>query len=309
MKKIILVIAFSLGLVSVQAQTVEELKAQKAEKEAAAATLQEEAAALQAQIDTFPGWKFGAFGTIGANISGYNDWFSRDAANNSAGNIGIVFNGLANLDREQYFWRNGLNVNLGWVKNDNKDIDTDSDSFDPSSDIFTINSLFGYKLSEKLAVSTLGEYRTTFLENFNDPGYLDLGVGITWLPIQNMTVVAHPLNYNFVFAKNDAAFESSLGAKVMVDYFRNFGALSYKTNLSSFLSYKSGNLSNWTWINSFGYTLWKGIGLGFDFGLRQNHQEALNFAQKGITNPDSIGFDDVDNKLQTYWLFGLNYNF
>ena len=61
------------------------------------------------------------------------------------------------------------------------------------------------------------------LNNFNDPGYLDVGVGATWTPIENLIVVIHPLNYNFVFADNDAIFESSLGAKIVADYTRQIG--------------------------------------------------------------------------------------
>ena len=106
-----------------------------------------------------------------------------------------------------------LTANLNWVKLDNKDIGDDSDDFNPTTDVFNISSLYGYKLSDKWAVSALGEYRTTLLDNFNDPGFLDLGVGATWTPLENLIVVIHPLNYNFVFAKNDAAFESSARCK------------------------------------------------------------------------------------------------
>ena len=56
-------------------------------------------------------------------------------------------------------------------------LDTDDDSFQQATDVFNITSLYGYKLSDNFAISALGEYRTTFLSNFNDPGYLDLGVG------------------------------------------------------------------------------------------------------------------------------------
>ena len=80
-----------------------------------------------------------------------------------------------------------------------------------------------------------------------------------------------------------------------------------KSNLSVFQSYQSQNLSNWTWTNSFGYNIWKNIGVGLDFGLRDNKQEALNYALKD--GDDTATFDNVDNKLQTYWMFGLNYSF
>ncbi len=291
------------------AQTIEELKAEQAIKKDSVKAIQARVDALQGQIDTFPGWKKGIFGTLGANLSGANNWYAQGTPNNSSGNIGITLNAFANLDKEKFFWRNAGNVNLQWVKLDNKDISTDDDSFNGTTDVFNITSLYGYKLSEKFAISALGEYRTSIINNFNDPGYLDAGIGATWTPIKDMVVVVHPLNYNFVFAKDDVAYTSSLGAKIVVDYTRKIGAISFKTNFSTFQSYKSGDLSNWTWINSFGYTLWKGIGLGFEFGLRNNKQEALANAlgQTPAITP-TPSFDNIDNPIQSYWLFGLNYS-
>jgi hypothetical protein len=307
MKKIILVFVFAFSYTFVNAQTVEELKKEVATKKGAISKLQGEVGALQGKIDAFPGWKYGAFGTLGINVSGFNNWYAKGAPNTSAGNIAIIGNGYANLDREKYFWRNSLNVNLSWVKNDNTDLNSDSDSFDGTNDVFTLTSLYGYKLSDKLAASVLGEYRTTLIDNFNDPGYLDLGVGATWTPIKNLVVVIHPLNYNFVFSSGNSDYTSSLGAKIYADYTRKIGAVNFKSNVSAFQSYKSSDLSNITWTNSFGYTLWKGIGLGFEFGLRSNKQEALNNANSLAPTP-AITFDTVDNKLQSYWLFGLNYS-
>ena len=311
-KKVILLIALFVGISSINAQTKEELEAQKAEKQAEADKFQGEADAIQAQIDALPGWRKGAFGTIGGSISNFSNWYSQGAANNSSGNIGATLNAFANKVEEKYFWNISLNLNLAWVKLDNKDNPNDSEDFDPTTDVFNISSLYGRKLSDKWAISGLGEYRTTFLDNFNDPGYLDLGVGATWTPIENLFVVIHPANYNFVFADNDAVFDSSFGAKIVADYTRQIGAISFKSNFSTFQSYKSGDLSNWTWINGFSYTLWKMIGVGFDFGLRSNKQEALNFALGQFdpmgTDPEPT-FDNVDNDLQSYWTLGLSYSF
>jgi len=306
MKKLMFSFVAMLAITFTYGQTLDELKAVQGLKNDSIAALQDRVDALQGQIDAFPGWKKGAFGTIGANVSGFNNWYSQGTPNNSAGNIGITLNSFANLDREKFFWRNSGSINLQWVKLDNKDDATDSDSFNGTTDVFNIMSLYGYKLSDKFAISALGVYRTSVINNFNDPGYLDVGVGATWTPITDLVVVIHPLNYNFVFAKNDAAYESSFGAKIVVDYTKQLGAVNFKTNFSTFQSYKSGDLSNWTWINSFGYTLWKGIGLGFEFGLRDNKQEGLANA---LLTDANASFDNVDNKTQSYWLFGLNYAF
>lgn len=308
MKKIVFALALFAGTTFTFAQTADELKALQGPKKDSIAAIQGRVDALQAQIDGLPGWKKGAFGTIGANLSGANNWYAQGAPNNSSGNIGVSLNGFANLDRDKFFWKNSGNINLQWVKLDNKDIDTDDDSFNGTSDVFSLSSLYGRKLSEKFAISALAEYRTTLINNFNDPGYLDLGVGATWLPIPDMVVVIHPLNYNFVFSSGDNVFESSMGAKIMVDYTKQLGAVNFKTNLSVFQSYKSSNYSNWQWTNSFGYTIWNGIGLGFEFGLRNNKQEALNYALTGPVPDATATFDNLDNKIQSYWLFGLNYS-
>ncbi len=305
MKKLILFTLLILG-VQVFAQTEEELKKDLAAKKEAIAKLQGEANAIQAKIDALPGWRKGAFGTIGGSLSGYHNWYSKEAYNSSAGNIGITLNAFANLLQDKYFWRNSAGINLAWVKLDNLNDDTDSDQFNAANDVFGITSLFGYKLTEKLAASSLAEYKTTLIENFNNPGYLDAGLGATWTPLKDLVVVVHPLNYNFIFSKGDAQYESSLGAKIVADYTRKFGKLNFKTNLSSFYSYKDADYSNWTWVNSFGYTLWKGIGLGFDFGLRQNKQEAFNIQSATDSN---LTLHDAKNDLQSYWMFGVNYGF
>ncbi|WP_300026963.1 DUF3078 domain-containing protein [uncultured Maribacter sp.] len=305
MKKIVLTLALAFVATVGFSQTEEELKGQLSAAKDSIAAIQGRADAIQGAIDALPGWKKGAFGTIGANLSSFNNWYGQGTPDLSSGNIGVTVNAFANLNEEKFFWRNSGNINLGWVKFDDKNDPTDDDSFKQGTDVFNITSLYGRKLSEKWAISGLGEYRTTILNNFNDPGYLDLGVGATWTPIADLVVVIHPLNYNFVFSDNDAVFESSLGAKIVADYTKQIGAVNFKSNLSMFQSYKSGDLSNLTWINSFGYTLWNGIGLGFEFGLRDNKQEALNFA---LTETPTETFDTVDNKLQTYFLVGLNYS-
>lgn len=306
--KLLITLVFLLSISFGFSQTKEELEAEKATKNDSITAIQARVKAIQSQIDAIPGWRVGAFGTIGGSLSNFNNWYSQGAPNNSSGNFGFTFNGHANLIQEKFFWRNSLNTNLNWVKLDNKDIDTDDDSFNPTTDVFNVSSLYGRNITKSLAASGLMEYRTTLLDNFNDPGYLDFGIGATWTPINNLIVVVHPLNYNFVFSSGDTVFESSLGAKIMADYTREIGAINFKTNLSMFQSYKSSNYSNWTWTNSFGYTLWKMIGVGFDFGLRSNKQEALNYSINTLGNTTET-FDSVDNDLQTYYTIGLNYKF
>lgn len=303
MKKLIFHLIMIFSITSILAQTKEELKSIQASKNDSIAALQAKVDAIQSEIDAIPGWKIGAFGTIGGSASGFNNWYSKESPNSSVGNFGLNVNVIANLTKEIFFWRNATNINISWVKFDDKDVDSDSEKYEVATDVFSLTSLYGHKLSNKFAISALGEYRSTLIHDFNNPGFLDLGIGATWTPLTDLIVVIHPLNYNFVFSSGDNIYESSFGAKIVADYVKKFGKLNFKSNLSIFQSYKSSDYSNYTWTNSFAYTIWKNFGLGFDFGLRKNKQEALNYSL--ISDPD-ITFDSVDNKLQSYWLLGLN---
>jgi hypothetical protein len=283
-------------------QTKEELTAEKAEKAAKAAELKSqldgltgEIAGIDAKLLEWPRWEAGAFGTVGLGFNGFSNWQSRNQPNIASSTIGVALNGYANNLAKKYFWRNAANINMGWVKFDDKDNPDDEPGFQQSADVINISSLFGYKLSEKLAASALAEYRSTILTNFNNPGYLDIGVGATWTPVANLVVVVHPLNYNFVFASDTFNYESSLGAKIVADYTKELvKGVNWKSNLSIFQSYKSSDLSNWTWVNSFGFQVFKGIGVGLELGLRNNKQESL---AAGLT----------DNPLQSYYVLGLSY--
>ena len=303
MKKFILALSFIIGFSSLNAQTKEELKALQAEKNDSIAVLQGKADAIQGEIDALPGWRLKATGTIGGSVSGFNNWYSKETPNSSVGNFGININAYADLIEDKFFWKNATNINIGWVKFDDKDDDSDSDAYEVSTDVFSLSSLYGYKVSKTFAVSALMEYRSTLVNNFNDPGFLDIGVGGTWTPIENLVVVIHPANYNFVFSSGDSQYDSTFGAKVVADYTKSFKGINLKSNLSVFMSYEGSEYSNYTWTNSFSYTFWKSLGVGFDFGLRKNKQEALNYALD--SDPDAT-FDSIDNDLQSYWLLGLN---
>lgn len=304
-----LTVLMLLSTVALHAQTEEALMAEKEAKSATLDSLQKELKALNKRVEglqsdvtsltdqltPYPRWEKGLLGNVGLNFANFDNWLPKDQPSTSAINIGITSTAFINGDWENAFWRNSANLTLGWLKFDNKNIEEENDGFQVSADALNVSSLYGYKLSPKFAISTLGEYRTSVLDGkLNNPGYLDIGVGATWTPVKNLVVVVHPLNYNFVFAEEEFDFKSSLGAKVVADYTRNIvKGLNWKSNFSGFVSYEDTDFSNWTWINTLS-TAYKGIGIGLDIGLRNNKQEALN-----------AGRDN--NPLQTYWILGLSY--
>lgn len=305
------------------AQTTEEMQKMLDEKKAAVAAKTAEVKALEGEIANiknklivYPDWKIGASGTIGANFSQFDKWLGAGNPDARMQSFGFSGGAFANLNQEKYFWRNGLNLNIAKTKLALNKAAADTVDLETTADAINLTSLFGYKLNDNWAVSALGEYRSTLLENFNNPGYLDLGVGATWTPISNMVVVFHPLNYNIVMADSDVNYESSLGCKIVADYNQALPmGVAWRSNLSAFVSYSdTNNFSNWTWINGINFTAWKGIGVGFEFGLRKNKQESYNtFIAASGADPELIAIDafedqlNADNPLQTYWLLGLTY--
>ena len=257
--------------------------------------LKKELKLLEDSLKVYPIWSKGVFGTVGFNFTRFQDWLSKNESSTTASTIGYTFNGFFNLEEKKYFWNNTLKLNQSWIRFDNKDIEEEENGFQVASDAFNYSSLWGVKISKKLAISTLADYRTALLQNrFNNPSTLDFGFGLTWKPAKDMVIAFHPLNYNAVFAEQNS--RSSLGLKVLAEYSKKFFAgINWTTSFSGFRSYKDDDLNNWSWTNGLSKTF-KGIGFGLDFSFKQNKQEAL--ARSLETNP-----------FQWYYIFGVSYKF
>jgi hypothetical protein len=281
----------------VHAQTLDELRAKKTALEAELAPIQAQINPIKSQIDAlnvqiakFPGWYKGSFGTLGLNFTGLNNWVVNPNPNSRSTTILGSFNAFINKMDDKYFWRNNVALNLGWQKLDLKG-DSGDAKFEPVTDLVTASSLFGYFIDSKIAVSALGEYRSTLIRNFNNPGYLDVGVGVTYKPISSLVIVVHPLNYNFIFTQDDTKYTSSLGTKLVADYnAKLYKGIKWRSNLTSFMSYKQNDpsLSNFTWTNGFSFTLLKGVGVGIEHAIRSSKQESKD--------------------IQSYYIIGLSYS-
>ena len=147
----------------INAQTTEELQAEKAAKSAQLDSLEKEFKALEKQVNQlqsdvanltdqltpYPRWKKGLLGNVGLNISNFDSWLPKDQPSTSAINIGLTSTAFINGDWENAFWRNSANLTLGWLKFDNKDNPDDTDEFQVAADAFNVVSLYGYKLSPR----------------------------------------------------------------------------------------------------------------------------------------------------------------
>lgn len=329
---------FSISIMS--AQTVEELKAMVSDKSATLGALQGEIDALNKQIAEFPGWKIGGVGTLGFNALSNNNWYALGTPNSSNSALGLGFNGFANLDQDKYFWRNGLLINLSRaVTKVDKSLEDQTVALTNGLDLA---SLFGYKLSDKLAASVEGKWTSSLVEfvagatvlddeykfALNSPGIATVSAGVTWTPISDLVVIIHPIGYQQNWPGD---FISSLGAKIGASYAAEIiPGVSWSSNLSAFVpytngegfvdhafdadnenntfrtDYATGDLVNWEWINGFSTSIFKGLGVSFNLGLRGNRQQA---DLGRLIAADGVGADLSDNPLQSFYTLGLGYTF
>mgnify|MGYP000179399427 CR=1 FL=1 len=319
MKQTILFIAiFFLSTTLVMSQSMEDLKDMQTEKNASIADLQsqidglqKEVDGLQSEIDKLSGWRKGVNGLLGFDFSNSNGWVANPNPDARATSLNIGLTGYLLNDKEKTFWHNKGIVQKAWQDVDRSDTDrtVEGDGLfnNGTVDILNLSSLAGYKFSEKLAASGLAELNTS-IENFLNPGTLDIGVGVTWLPIQNLSVVLHPLNYHFAFSGIDGLSSTgSLGAKFRVDYFNDFNVsgvgVNWTTTLTGFVPYSDkkstvmlpdgtdfeAGLTEFSWINTLSFDVWKGIGVGIGWGLRNSKFESAS--------------------TQSYTTLGLSYGF
>lgn len=268
-----------------------------AEAQAEADKVAKEIKYLEDSLKVYPIWSKGVFGTLGFSLTHFQNWLSKNESNTTASTLGFTVNSFFNLEEKKYFWKNTININQSWLRFDNKEKEDEKNGYQVASDAFNANSLWGYKLSKKWAASGLIQYRTALLQKrWNNPGFLDMGVGLSWTPLKDMVIAFHPINYNAVFSKSEANLNSSFGLKVIGEYSRKFPAgINWTTGFSTFFSYKNGALNNWLWSNGLSKNI-KKIGIGFDIAFKQNRQEAK-----------SRGLDT--NPFQFYYILGLSYQF
>ncbi len=309
----------------IQAQTLEEMKSMFDTKSAKVAELQAEMDAingelggLQSEMDKLSGWRSGLGGIFGLDFSNANRWGGEAIiladALGSVRSLGIAADISGHLlkDTEKTFWHNNLKI-LGNYKDLDLAGEDDTARGDglldvPNrvADLLNISSLGGYKISDKFALSAIGELNTTILDgNIFNPAVIDLGLGATWLPIDNLTVSLFPLGYNAVIRRDDPLGlegSASFGLKYKVTYFDDIviagKPFHWDTNLTGFLPYTDdadslGN-SYWQWLNNISFQVWNGIGVGFGFGFRQADFQAVDLATG-------------DSQLQSYTNFGLSY--
>ncbi len=308
MKKLILLNLFILfGAFTMFAQTIEELKAQKAQQEEIKKGVDAKIADLNKQIKEFPGWTYGAGALFGLDFAGQSNWFAVNNPNTRSNQFGIGFNAYANKNEDKYYWRNDLAAN--WARGEVSTLTVaggrDSLSTDIAVGDLGLTSRGGYYLYEQLvAVSGRANWNTVIFDF--SPGSITLGLGVSVTPSKALEFWVHPLAYQINYPGDDftSATGASFGGSYTGTLYKN---IKWNSTLEGFFSYQgdddegleASDLHNWTWRNGFVIdNLFKGIGVGLNVSLRSNKQLAR-----------AVGIPEADwGDLQVLYNLGFTYS-
>lgn len=337
----LLLLLFSISYAQ-EEMTLEQLRTVQADKISKMADLQAQMKALQGEVDTYQddidvlaGWRKGVNGILGFNLNKSYGWVANPNPRASTSGLNVGITGFANYDKDKLFLHNKGVITESWqdVDRSQTDIESEKDGLWDNAlvDLLNLSALGGYKISETLGISAQAELNTSLIKNFLSPGTLDAGLGVTWLPTKNLTVMVHPLNFHYAFSGiSGLNNEGGIGAKVRVDYYNDFRVygktVTWSSTLTSFIPYSKGDaqevlfdngstfeagLFEYTWLNTLSFEVWKGIGVGFAFGLRKSdfEGEKLSLDEIAAQEEPCVTCLSSSPKTQSYLNFGLTYSF
>jgi len=153
---------------------------------------------------TNPNWKLKSIYSLNLTQSSFTNWAAGGRNNIS----GLAFiNAQANYKKNKLKWTNSVGLNLGGVQYFDEDIQK-------TDDVIDIQSTFSYELKKSWFLSLLGGFRTQFLEGFSSaedtirssgfmaPGYLNLSLGIEYIPNDNFKIMISPVSGKFTFVQD-----------------------------------------------------------------------------------------------------------
>lgn len=171
-------------------------------------------------------WKVDGFGSLNLNQVSFTNWAA--GGDNS---VSFAFKALmtAKYAHKRHHWDNGLITEYGLIW-------TDEDGIRKNEDKLELESKYGFDLNKKktLLLSALANFKSQFANGYNypndslviskfaAPGYLTLGLGIDWKPVDYFSLFVSPATGKITFIRdetiansgvygNEAAVRDSLG--------------------------------------------------------------------------------------------------
>lgn len=190
-------------------------------------------------LPTLKRWFFFGQNSLVFNQSSFANWYA--GGNNNIGVIGKVNYNIV-YKKNRHYMDNNIQMGYGFVSSTGQ-------STRKTDDYINIMTNYGYELAQHYYLSTGFQFLSQFTPGFNyannpdpvyddriskfmAPGYLNLGIGVSYNPNENFQVIFRPVNGKFTFVldkklqfagnygleRDGQSMRSELGAMVNVLY-------------------------------------------------------------------------------------------
>ena len=225
-------------------------------------------------------WLFKGSGSLQFSQASFSNWSS--GGQNSLGLVAWV-NFKANYRHGKHVWANNVDLGYGF----NIQGKGSSSEFNKTNDKIELTSAYGYELhkNKKWYLTVLANFRTQFdngynypdretvISKFMAPGYLVVGLGITYAPVKWFNIYLSPFSGRFTFVNDTAlsnkgsfgvdpgkAIHGELGPYLRADLNKDLAKYINLTTTAEFYTdylHKFGNIDvNWSLLLSMKVNKW-----------------------------------------------------
>ena len=209
---------------------------------------------------TWKTWKLGGMYRVSVGQGSQSNWSA--GGDDFSFTIATSLNLFGFYKNKKHSWDNVIDLSFGYLN-------TTSLGSRKNDDRFDLLSKYGYSLSKKLNLTTLGNFRSQFLAGYNykddtksfasaflSPAYVIVSQGLDYKPTKTVSVFISPVTSRWVLVANDSLSlqgnygiapgkhsSNQVGAFATINYQQPFGKnICYKGRLDVFSNYKSNAL-------------------------------------------------------------------
>ena len=155
-------------------------------------------------VEPDPNWKLKSIFGLNITQSTFTNW-AAGGRNNLSG-LGFV-NAHAEYSKDKLKWLNTMSLGLGGIHYFDEGIQKTEDMID-------LQSTFSYGIKDPWFFSILGGFRTQFIDGFANltdtirsskfmaPGYVNISIGMEYVPNKNFRIMTSPISGKFTFVQD-----------------------------------------------------------------------------------------------------------
>jgi hypothetical protein len=154
--------------------------------------------------DSISNWKLKSIFSLNITQSSFTNWAS--GGRNNISGLGFI-NASAEYSKNKLKWSNQLSLGLGGVQ-------YFDDVLQKTDDVIDAQSTLSYGMRDPFYLSLLGGFRTQFIDGFANPqdsirsstfmapGYVNLTLGVEYIPNEHFKIMLSPLSGKFTFVQD-----------------------------------------------------------------------------------------------------------